>query len=316
MILVDEAIWPAHGTVWAHLVSDTSLEELHEFARANGLPPKGFDLDHYDVPQARIAELVAAGAVQVSSRELLARLVASGLRVRGMHREAEGLRRRDADLWHRWGGLAAHVLPRTSPEVGRAWRHLGSDLLTRWAQPHRHYHDTAHLYDVLLSLDTLLQVGERVDAPVLVAAWFHDAVYEGRPQQDEEDSARLAETALLQVGARDEVIGEAARLVRVTIDHDVAGGAGEAADHAGAVLVDADLSILAAPAKRYDAYTQAVRREYAHVPDEAFRQGRGDVLARFLSRDRLFHTRAGRQRWEDAARANINAELRRLRGLE
>lgn len=316
MILVDHAIWPAHGTVWAHLVSDSSLEELHEFARALGLPPKSFDLDHYDVPEARIAALVRAGAVQVPPRELLARLVASGLRVRGAHRMTEGVRRRDADLWRRWGELAGVTgitgVTVTREAASHGWRELGSDLLRRWSQSHRHYHDTAHLYDVLLNLDTLVHVGERVEPQVLLAAWFHDAVYDGRPGQDEEESARLAESTLSQVGARDDLAAEAGRLVRVTIDHDVT--ARGADDQAGAALVDADLAILASPPKRYAAYTEAVRREYAHVPDDAFQAGRGDVLARLLRRERLFHTRGGRLRWEDAARANLRAELDRLHG--
>lgn len=86
-ILVDTARWPAHGTLWAHLVSDVSLKELHAFARRAGVPERGFDLDHYDVPEERIAELIAAGATHVSMRELVERLRDSGLRVRGRDRE-------------------------------------------------------------------------------------------------------------------------------------------------------------------------------------------------------------------------------------
>lgn len=81
MLLIDDPIWPAHGTVWAHLVSDTSLDELHAFAAAAGIPRRGFDHDHYDVPAEKHAELVAAGAVHVGGRELVRRLIASGLRV-------------------------------------------------------------------------------------------------------------------------------------------------------------------------------------------------------------------------------------------
>lgn len=310
MILVDHAIWPAHGTVWAHLVSDTSLEELHEFARAMGIPPKGFDLDHYDVPESRIADLVAAGAVQVTPRELLARLVASGLRVRGLHREVEGLRRRDADLRHRWGALEPHVLAGASGQPARrhGWHDLGSDLLTRWSQPHRQYHDAAHLHDVLLSLDTLAHAGEQVQTQVLLAAWFHDAVYDGRPGDDEGASARLAETSLSDAGAADRLTAETARLVRVTVNHVV-----DPDDHAAACLVDADLSILASTPKRYGAYAEAVRREYAHVPDEMFRLGRASVLERLLGHDRLYRTPTGHARWERPARANLERELRHLR---
>lgn len=85
-ILVDDPIWPNHGTTWAHLVSDHSLDELHAFADAAGLPPRSFDLDHYDVPAARIDELVHRGAHRVGGRELTRRLIASGLRVRAKDR--------------------------------------------------------------------------------------------------------------------------------------------------------------------------------------------------------------------------------------
>ena len=85
-VLVDFPIWPAHGTVWAHLVSDESLAELHAFARLAGLPPRSFDLDHYDVPEERIGALVALGALQVPGKDLVRRLIASGLRVRARDR--------------------------------------------------------------------------------------------------------------------------------------------------------------------------------------------------------------------------------------
>lgn len=88
-VLIDQPMWPAHGRLWAHLVSDTSLDELHDFARANGLPERGFDRDHYDVPDERWQQLVDAGAVPVSNRELVTRLAASGLRV--SQRERRGL---------------------------------------------------------------------------------------------------------------------------------------------------------------------------------------------------------------------------------
>lgn len=80
-VLIDVPRWPAHGTLWSHLVSDASLEELHRFADAAGLGRRGFDLDHYDVPAARYDDLIAAGALPVSNGDLVRRLRASGLRV-------------------------------------------------------------------------------------------------------------------------------------------------------------------------------------------------------------------------------------------
>ena len=82
MIVIDEAHWPRHDRVWCHLASDTSFEELHAFARAVGIPDRAFDGDHYDVPEDRRSDLIAAGAVPVGSRELVAMLHAAGLRRR------------------------------------------------------------------------------------------------------------------------------------------------------------------------------------------------------------------------------------------
>ena len=80
-VLIDQPIWPAHDTVWAHIVSDTSLAELHEFAASAGLPNRAFDLDHYDVPARMWTKLVALGAEPVGIHEFVRRLEASGLRV-------------------------------------------------------------------------------------------------------------------------------------------------------------------------------------------------------------------------------------------
>jgi hypothetical protein len=80
-VLIDPPTWPAHETAWSHLVSDLSYAELHDFAARAGVPRRAFDHDHYDVPQARYDDLVALGATPVSGRELVLRLIRSGLRV-------------------------------------------------------------------------------------------------------------------------------------------------------------------------------------------------------------------------------------------
>ena len=80
-VLIDQPRWPAHEMLWSHLVSDSSLEELHDFASRMGIPRRGFDHDHYDVPERKYDELVAAGAEPVSIRQLVERLRDSGLRV-------------------------------------------------------------------------------------------------------------------------------------------------------------------------------------------------------------------------------------------
>lgn len=80
-IWIDPPVWPAHGRLWSHVISDSSVTELHEFARQVGIPARGFEGDHYDVPAERYADVVAAGARETSGRDLLRRLRDSGLRL-------------------------------------------------------------------------------------------------------------------------------------------------------------------------------------------------------------------------------------------
>ena len=86
MILIDPPLVEWRGKRWSHLASDTSFEELHAFAREAGIPERGFDRDHYDVPDEQHARLVELGAESVGTRELVRRLRASGLRVRARDR--------------------------------------------------------------------------------------------------------------------------------------------------------------------------------------------------------------------------------------
>ncbi len=81
-LLIDPPNSPGHGRMWSHLASDTSYDELHRFAATLGIPTRGFDRDHYDIPAERYDDVVAAGATPVSSRELISRLKAAGLRRR------------------------------------------------------------------------------------------------------------------------------------------------------------------------------------------------------------------------------------------
>ena len=86
-IWIDPPAWPAHGHLWSHLVSDTSYSELHEFALAQGIPRRGFEGDHYDVPEGRYAALVAAGAREVPGKEIVRILQRSGLRIQKRRHE-------------------------------------------------------------------------------------------------------------------------------------------------------------------------------------------------------------------------------------
>jgi len=90
VILVDPSHWWFRDKRWCHLVSDANLEELHLFAEELGVPRKGFQGDHYDIPDEYRTRAIAMGATAVPSRELLQRLKAARLRFTPSQRRAWG----------------------------------------------------------------------------------------------------------------------------------------------------------------------------------------------------------------------------------
>lgn len=200
------------------------------------------------------------------------------------------------DLLEAWAALISrHTGDPRALQVGR-------NLLAAWSQPHRRYHSITHLRAVLSGVEELAEYADDADA-VRLAAWYHDAVYAGRPD-DEELSAQRAEQELSWLGVAPGLVDEVARLVRMTVSHDPAPG-----DHDGEVLSDADLAALAVSRQDYEHNSAAIRAEYSHIPDDVFRKGRMQVLLALLEKPGVFRTSAGRQRWEAAARENLLAEL-------
>lgn len=183
---------------------------------------------------------------------------------------------------------------------------LRDELLAAYDDPTRGYHNRRHLGEVLGRLEELAAHDTPFDrTPVLLAAWFHDAVYDGE-RDAEERSASWAEEALVDLTGPATVV-EVARLVRLTEHHRP-----EPGDANGCALSDADLAILASTPERYEQYVTAVRREYAHLPDEVFDAGRAEVLRALAAKPQLFHTTYAAATWETTARANLDRELRAL----
>ncbi|MDP9798131.1 putative metal-dependent HD superfamily phosphohydrolase [Catenuloplanes nepalensis] len=206
----------------------------------------------------------------------------------------------DFDLMAGWRGALAGA-GGTDPD-DRA----GAALLARWREPHRAYHDEAHLTSMLSTVDSFAEKARDPDL-VRLAVWFHDAIYDPTSSSNEEASALLATSELAALGVGADATAEVARLVRLTAGHAVADG-----DPNGALLCDADLEVLARPTADYELYTQRVRREYAHVPDELFRLGRAAVLRGLLGLPALFRDPELAARWEAPARANLSRELAAL----
>ncbi|MCM0677901.1 metal-dependent phosphohydrolase [Micromonospora phytophila] len=210
-----------------------------------------------------------------------------------------------ADLLNRWRAAARGAGATDAAELDRA----GADLLARWREPHRRYHTVDHLTAVLDVVDAYAPAAGRPDL-VRLAAWCHDAVYDPRAAGDanERDSATLAGTLLTRSGLAADAVAEVRRLVLLTAGH-----AADPGDAEGALLCDADLAVLAAPPEAYDRYAAAVRQEYAHVPDPAFRAGRARVLTGLLALPALYRLPPLARRWAEPARANLTRELAALR---
>jgi predicted metal-dependent HD superfamily phosphohydrolase len=191
---------------------------------------------------------------------------------------------------------------------------VGSDLLRRWQEPHRRYHDASHLAEVLTAIDELCVVGGLEGGSrsvAALAAWFHDAVYAVDPAAaNEAESASLAARQLDALGADPELTARVVAVVLDTASHTLSPEA--AADPARVVVHDADLWVLAAPVARFDEYCAQVREEYAHVPTAHFARARAEVLRPFLVRDHVYRTAHARARWEPSARENLARELSRL----
>lgn len=190
----------------------------------------------------------------------------------------------------------------------------GADLLSRWSEPGRRYHTARHLVELFWALEELEgagQIDDRQCSVARLAAWFHDAIYEpdAAPGENEADSAVLARDNLKQLGIGDEDMDVIDRLIRLTAEHKA-----DVEQPLDAAFQDADMWILSAPAERFDGYCSQVREEYAHVPDEAYRQGRAALLEPFLHRDTIYLTSHALHAWETPARLNLGRELTRLRG--
>jgi predicted metal-dependent HD superfamily phosphohydrolase len=193
------------------------------------------------------------------------------------------------------------VLAGDSPTSRTEW----AAVLNAWSEPHRRYHDLAHLAAVLGLVGEL--AGPATDPhAVRLAAWYHDVVYDPERSDNEQVSAERARAGLRGL-VTDERLDEVQRLVLLTAGHDPAPGDGN-----GAVLCDADLAVLAAPPESYAAYASAIRLEYGHLTDEEFTSGRIAVLEHLLALPALYRTEAA-QAWTDPARANLTAELTLLR---
>jgi predicted metal-dependent HD superfamily phosphohydrolase len=191
------------------------------------------------------------------------------------------------------------------------WRRMGmksdpepyyAELVGRYAAPQRAYHNLTH---ILECLEEFAPARPLTNDPVAVEAaiWYHDAVYDPRAKDNEEQSAALAEKTGVATGWPEAFRQRVKNLILATKKHDAS------LDEDAPVLVDVDLSILGRERERFDEYEMQIRKEYDWVPDEAFAAGRTTVLQIFLGRPRIYNTDLFRDKYEAQARDNLRRSL-------
>ncbi|AZN99529.1 hypothetical protein EJ066_21715 [Mesorhizobium sp. M9A.F.Ca.ET.002.03.1.2] len=190
---------------------------------------------------------------------------------------------------------------------------LKRELSALYRAEGRHYHDLAHI-EAMLALADGYRASLHDPEAVEAAIWFHDAIYDSRAKDNEAKSAALAENKL--TGRTDaQRLGRITAMIIATATHELPQFGDGNAIRDAALFLDMDLAILGAAPDAFDAYEQAVRREYDWVEEPMWRAGRGAVLKSFLARPHIFHTEEFQQRFEPQARQNVARSLKAL-GLD
>lgn len=217
-------------------------------------------------------------------------------------------------------GPTIHLYQSRLPQQATDWRNLLAtyqvshapaqaafdQLVHHYTQGQRHYHNLAHVQDILDTL-TAFATDQHTLPTLKLAAWFHDAIYDSHANDNETKSAELAETMLTELGLPAGAINEVSRLIRLTQTHTT-----PLTDHNGLLLLDADLAPFAHPPDQFNQNSHNIRREYAWVPEPQYRQERIRILKTFQDRDRLYYTPQLFAQLEQKARQNIQSEIARL----
>ena len=183
-------------------------------------------------------------------------------------------------------------------------------LKERYSEPQRYYHSWPHIDALLRHFEDLQDQLNEPDL-VLWALYYHDAIYDPKAPDNEEQSAELLKAEAAEY-LKPQDLQFAYDIIIGSKRHELTGDHPEARRNDMAVFLDIDLSILAAPSDVFDEYELNVRKEYDFVPEDAFRKGRGDILKTFLNRPRIYYSDVCFGRWERPARENLKRSIERL----
>ncbi|MBN2511842.1 MAG: hypothetical protein JXB18_02780 [Sedimentisphaerales bacterium] len=181
-------------------------------------------------------------------------------------------------------------------------------LVNAYTQPHRFYHNLDHIRACLDIFEQIRSMASNPDA-VEFALWYHDVVYDVRGSQNEEQSALIAYNTCMEAGLTDAMAQEIQNLI-LTTKH-----TGRPQTRDQELIADIDLSILGSSDDEFDRYEANIRKEYAHVPDDAFRLGRTAILKAFLDKPTLYYTAYFIQKYQPPAIANLHRSIAGFRNI-
>lgn len=189
-------------------------------------------------------------------------------------------------------------------------KNVFNSLVTLYSEPHRAYHNLKHVHNLLGWAENC---GEKIEdfQTLSFAIWFHDAIYDTRRNDNEEQSANLAVAKLRSLKVSDAQIAIVRQVILATKTHDLTD-----LNFDGRLFLDLDLSIFGADELAYQAYSRAIRREYDFVPELLYRNGRQQILQNFLKRDFIYSTEICQEKFELSARENIQREIVELSKTE
>ena len=191
------------------------------------------------------------------------------------------------------------------------WQQLGvqspgtellHEVTQRYAEPQRHYHTMQHLDECFANFDTVRSEAMH-PAEIELALWFHDAIYDVTCHNNEQQSADWVRSVFLSAGGSISVADRVHALVMVTCHNALPVALDDQ------ILVDVDLSILAATPARFAQYEMQIRAEYAWVLEETYRRKRAEVLQSFLDRPSIYNTAHFKAYSEANARRNLAASV-------
>lgn len=198
----------------------------------------------------------------------------------------------------RWLSLCARI------EANGDARPPYRDLICRYGERFRTYHNFGHILDCLKQFDTVRSLAVVPDA-VELAIWFHDSVYEIRGVDNEERSAALAVDFVTEFCLPENWKKLQYSLVMAT-KH-----TGNLVDPDEQLIADIDLAGLGLPEEDFDRYEKLVRAEYESITDPDFLRGRRAILQRFVDRPHIYGTAVFREKYEAQARRNLERSISR-----